>query len=159
RHRAHARHGRQLVAHPLAISRDEEMELLRPPVPRGELGERTRYNRLPVVDDDDAVTGGGDLRQDVGREDHRVLARETLDHLTDLDDLRRIETDGRLVQDEHRRIVDERLSQTDALPESAREMPDDASHDLGQTALLCRGASLLLHLPRCDAFETRGELE
>ena len=80
----------------------------------GQLVERARGHQPAFVDDHDAVAGLGDLGQDVGREDDRVLALERLDQAPDLDDLGRVEADRRLVEDEDLGIVDEGLG--DARP-------------------------------------------
>ncbi len=42
-------------------------------------------------------------------------------------DLPRVEADGRLVEDQHRGLVDERLGQADALPEALREVAEQAA--------------------------------
>ena len=51
-------------------------------------------------------------------------AGELADELADLDDLTRVEADRRLVEHEHRRIVDQRLRQADALPEALGEVAE-----------------------------------
>ena len=70
---------------------------------------------LAAVDDDDSMTGLLDLRQNVGREHHRVLAGQIFDQLANFMDLLRIEADRRLVENQHRRIIQQRLRYTDAL--------------------------------------------
>src|SRR5258708_10197412 len=71
-----------------------------------------------IGDDDDARTGRGHLGQDVGAQDDRVLAAERLDQIAGLDNLLGIETAGRLVQNEHRRIAEHRLGEADALAQA-----------------------------------------
>ena len=68
-----------------------------------------------MIDDDDAVTHRLDLRQDVGGENDRVILAQALDEGADLNHLLGVETDRRLVQDQHRRIADECLCQADTL--------------------------------------------
>ena len=64
-----------------------------------------------------------DLGQDVGRQDHRVLAGQRLDERADLGDLLGVEPDGRLVEDQHVRVGDQRLGQAHALAVALRQLP------------------------------------
>ena len=77
---------------------------------------------MPLVDDDDALAGLRDLGKDVRAEDDRVIAGQLLDELPRFDDLLRIESGGRLVEDQDIGIVNERLRQTDALPVAFRQL-------------------------------------
>ena len=63
-----------------------------------------------------------DLGQDVRAEDDRVIAGELLDQLARFDDLLRVEAGGRLVEDQHVGVVDERLGEADALLVAFREL-------------------------------------
>ena len=51
-----------------------------------------------------------------------MIAGELLDELARLDDLLRVEAGRRLVEDQHVRVVDERLRQADALPVALRQL-------------------------------------
>ena len=53
---------------------------------------------------------------------------------TDLDDLFRVETNGRFVQDQNRRIVDERLCQTHTLPVTFGQVLDDSAGNVADPA-------------------------
>lgn len=75
-------------------------------------------------DDDGARAGGLDLVEVVGREQDRAIFADLLDVPDDLGLFVRIEIARRLVEDEDRRIVDERLGQTDALTVTVRERAD-----------------------------------
>ena len=77
---------------------------------------------LALVDDDDALAGLRDFGQDVRAEDDRVIAGELLDQLARLDDLLRVEAGGRLVEDQHVGVVDQRLRQADALLVALRQL-------------------------------------
>ena len=85
---------------------------------------RALRHDAPAVDDDDAVAHHRHLGQDVRRQDHRVLAGQRLDQRADLRDLPRVEPDGGLVEDQHLRIAQERLRQTDPLPVALGELAD-----------------------------------
>ena len=63
-----------------------------------------------------------DLRKDVRAQHDRVVAGEAANQIARLDDLLRVEAGGRLVEDQHVRVVDDRLRQADALPVALREL-------------------------------------
>ncbi len=115
----HARQARQAVADRLlghAVRFDDH------PVAAAFFARAQRVGRavgdqLAAADDQDAAAGRLDLRQDVGREDDRLLAADLLDERPDLDDLVGVEAAGRLVEDQDVGIVQHRLRQADALPE------------------------------------------
>ena len=71
------------------------------------------HHLAAIAQDDGPVADRLDLLQDVGREDHRVLLLALLgrgelrDQPADLADLQRVEPDGGLVEDQHRRVVDD----------------------------------------------------
>ena len=90
--------------------------------PRGQVVRRVDGDDAALVDDDDALAGLRDLRQDVRAEDDGVIAGEAADEVARLDDLLGVEAGGRLVEDQHFRVVDERLREADALPVALREL-------------------------------------
>ena len=63
-------------------------------------------------------------------------AGQALDQLPDLDDLFRVQPQGRLIQDQHRRIVEQRLSQPDPLLVPSREIGDQAVAHVAQRQAL-----------------------
>ena len=63
----------------------------------------------------EAVAGLADLGQVVAGKKDGVLTAKALYELAHLDDLHRIQAAGRLIQDEQRRFVHERLRQTGTL--------------------------------------------
>ena len=91
--------------------------------PGREVVGRVDGHDAAFVDDDDALTGLGDLGKDVRAQDDRVIAGEVLDQLPSFDDLLGVEAGGRLVEDQHVGVVDERLREADAL----RDSPSTAS--------------------------------
>ena len=60
------------------------------------------------------------------------------DQAADLADLDRVEADGRLVEDQHRRLVHDRLGEPDALAVALRERADHAAVHVAQAAALDR---------------------
>jgi hypothetical protein len=70
-----------------------------------------------------------------GKQNGALLA-DLFDVLDDFGLLVRVEIAGRLVEDEDRRVVQERLTQTDALPVAVRERVDVFSEHLGEAAHL-----------------------
>ncbi len=73
-------------------------------------------DNLTVIDDDDVAAGLFDFRKDVRAEDDGVVAREAGDQLPGLLLLLGIEAGGGLVQNQHGRVVNDRLREADALP-------------------------------------------
>src|SRR5438094_2486274 len=92
--------------------------------------QRVIRDDLPLRDDQRLLADGGDLGKDVRREHDRVLAGQRLDELAHLDDLRGIEPDGGLVEDEHLGVAEQRLRKSDALLLSFGEVADDALDEL-----------------------------
>ncbi len=85
-------------------------------------------------DDDHPIADRLDLRQDVGRQQDRVAGAQLADQRPDLQDLDRVQARRRLVEDQDRRVVQQRLGQADPLAEPPRELPDDPVLDLLQPA-------------------------
>ncbi len=111
------------------------------------------------VDDQDAVAGGLDLGEDVGREDHGVLLAQLADQRPSLTPLPRVEALGGLVEDHHVGFVDHRLGDADPLPEALGELADDAIGDVGEVGLLDRQADLVGPALAIDAPQPGDELE
>ena len=76
---------------------------------------RVRRHQLAFVDDDDLLAGLLDFRQNVRAENDGVVAGQALDQVPRLVDLLGVETGGGLVEDQHIRIVNDRLRQAYAL--------------------------------------------
>ncbi len=76
-----------------------------------------------------------------------MLPAQRFDQVPDLDDLLRIQPDRRLVENQDRRVVKDRLREADALLEPFRQVPDDPRGDLRQAAALHRPVDLRSHLP------------
>ena len=70
---------------------------------------------LSLVYDDDAVAYRLNLGQNVRRKNDGMILAEVLDEVAYLNDLLRVETDGRLVENKHLRVADERLRNADTL--------------------------------------------
>ncbi len=72
-----------------------------------------------------------------------MLPAELADELANGDDLLRIEADGRLVEDQHLGVVQDRSGEPDALAVSLRERADHLPADVGEEAALERFAEPL----------------
>ena len=81
-----------------------------------------RSDHLALVDDDDLLAGLLHLGQNVRAENDGVVAGETFDQIACFVDLLGIESCGRLVEDQHIGIVNDRLRQPDALAIAFREL-------------------------------------
>ena len=68
-----------------------------------------------MVDDDHAVAHRLRLGEDVRAEDDRVLFAKLTDQAAHFDDLLRVKSDGRLVEDDERRVADQRRRDAHAL--------------------------------------------
>ena len=77
-----------------------------------------------------------DLGQDVGGHQDGVGTGEGTDQRAHLDDLLRVEPVGGLVEDEHARLIEEGLSDGDALAESLRQLADGLIADGAEIELL-----------------------
>src|SRR5262245_34851475 len=75
-------------------------------------------------DDDDPLAGGLDLRQDVAGQHYGVVLGQFADQRACLANLRRVETDSRLVENQNARVVQQRIGQADTLPVAFRQMRD-----------------------------------
>src|SRR3954469_463912 len=113
-----------------------------------QLGRRAVGDDAAAVDDDGARAGGVYFLEDVRREDDRLVGAELLDEVPHLVLLVRIEAVGRLVHDQHIRIVDQRLREAGAVLVSLGERVDrlvqhrlqEAELDHAVHRLLARGA-------------------
>ena len=83
-----------------------------------------------------------------------MFPRQILDQPADFHDLRRVETDGRLIQDEEFRRAEQRHGKTDTLPVTFGEVADDALLDIGNVQPLHRVFDLLLPVIARNALES-----
>ena len=79
---------------------------------------------LAVVEDDDAVTHLAYFLHNMGREDDRTFLTERTNKGTDLDELVRIETCGRFIEDEQLGVAKQGLGETDTLTIAFAEFTD-----------------------------------
>ncbi len=96
----------------------------------------------PLGDDPDPVGEHVGLLEVLGREeDRRPLAVEGLDLLPDLLAADRVEAGGRLVEEQHPRLVHERRGEVEPAPHPARVGPDPAIGRLAQPDPLEQGVA------------------
>ena len=86
-----------------------------------------------------------------------MVAREALDQVAGLHDLLRVEAGGRLVEDQHVRVVEDRLGQADALAVALRELAAVAAGHVGDARLLHRRVDLRALRLGGDALDARDE--
>ena len=121
--------------------------------------------RIPVRDqssagdDDHAICRCLDLAQDVRREQHGLLATELAHERAHPHDLARVEAAGRLVEDEHIGIPEQRLGEADALPEALREGTDRPAGMHTDPACVDDAADLATALAAIETVQTGHELE
>ena len=138
---------------------DLQVHRLGPAEPCGEIGGRVNRHDAPFVDDDDAVAGLRDFRKDVRAEDDRVVAGELLDELARLDDLFGIEAGRRFIQDEHVRIVNDRLRQPDPLAVALRQLGAQTVGHVGDARARHHRADALLPVCRKHALQFADEVQ
>ncbi len=114
---------------------------------------------MSLGDDDDALTGLRDFGKDVRAQDDRVIAGrgELLDELARLDDLLRVEAGGRLVENQHVGVVNQRLREADALLVALRQLAALAIRHVGDARALHHGLDALRAVSRRHAFDLRDE--
>ena len=157
-----ARHAGNLPQHRLGLGAprvDLHVHRLGPLQPRGQAFRRVDRDHAALVDDDDALAGLGDFRKDVGAEDDGVVAGEAADEVAGLDDLLRVEAGRRLVEDQHFRVVDERLRQADPLPVALRELAAVAVGHVVDVGALHHRRDALAPLLRRHALDAGDEVE
>ncbi len=66
-------------------------------------------DQLPAIEDNHTVADLFGLAQDMGAEQNGVIVRQSAHVLAHLDHLLRIDANGRLVEDNHRRVMDKCL--------------------------------------------------
>ena len=82
------------------------------------------------MQDFDAIADRLDLRQYVRRQDHAVLIAQLANQRADLTNLIRIQANRGLVEDDHVRLVDDGLSDADALLVTLRQRADQPVADV-----------------------------
>ena len=103
-------------------------------------GEGSCGGDAAEVHDDDPGARRFDLLQVVRRQDHRVLLAEVRDQRPHFDDLVRIETGSRLIEDQQIRFVDHRLGESHSLLVALRQLEDVLADDAREAAQLDHSA-------------------
>ena len=108
-----------------------------------------------MVDDHHAIAEQLDLGQDVRRQNKRRLPRQVTNQLADSDDLLRVETHRRLVQNENLGLMQDRGRQTHPLAVAFGQRADDLPFHFLQKTALDHLADPLPRFAARQAFETR----
>jgi hypothetical protein len=95
----------------------------------------------------------------VGAEDDGVVAGEVLEQVADLDDLGGVEAAGRLIEDQDIGIVDDGLSDADALAVALGELADQLGADLAERAFADDVIDARFDVALRDALELSDEQE
>ncbi len=75
----------------------------------GQLGRGAHGGDLTTIDNHDPITGHTHLGQNMRRKDNRVIACEAFNQLAHIINLFGIKANCRLIKDDDRRLVDNRL--------------------------------------------------
>ena len=101
-----------------------------------QIADRIRSHDLAFVDDDDLFTGLLDFGENVCAENDRMIAGQALDQIARFINLFRIETRGGFVKNQHLRIVNDSLGQSDPLAITARQLAELLLLDIRDGAAL-----------------------
>ena len=88
------------------------------------LSTRVGRDHLALADDDHLLADLLHFRQNVRAENDGVIAGEAFDQRPGFGNLLRIEARGRLIEDQHVRVVNDGLREADALPVAFRQLLD-----------------------------------
>ena len=125
----------------------------------GELDRRRIGENLAMSDDDRPAAYRLDLFEQMGRDDDRLVRPHFVDDLAHLVFLVGVEPVGRLVEDQHLRIVQQCLGHADTPPVALRQGLDRLVHDFGDVDRLDDPADAPLGLapekPRMWAMKPR----
>ncbi len=138
---AHPGHLLQSLLHVSGAGRRRAAQLPQAPSPtprrrRVRLCTESVATSLPLIDNQHLLAGGFNFRQDVGAEDDGVVAREGLDQVAGIDGLLRIETGGRLVEDQNIGVMDDGLGEPYALAVTFGQLADKLVLHVGDVAAL-----------------------
>ena len=112
-----------------------------------------------VVDDQHALADAFDLGKDMRGQHDRMAAAELLDDVADLDDLDRVKTDGRLVEDQHVGVSEQRHRKSDALLVAFGQVLDHAVADMADADRLRHLGDMLFLARTAHALELVGEFK
>jgi len=118
-----------------------------------QLGGRTRCDDPTLVDDQDARAGHLHFAKNVTGEQDRMPLGQSLDKFPDFTDLSRVETDGRLIQDQDIRLIHQGIRQSDALTVSLGEGADELIPDMSDAAEFQRILYLFRDAAGADSFQ------
>ena len=109
------------TANTLYASGDFDKDQLGPPRSALQVLDGIRSYQFAPVDDHHLLAGLLNFGKDVGAENDRVVAGEALDQIASLIDLLGVKTGGGFVEDQNVWVVNNRLSQSDALAVAFRQ--------------------------------------
>ena len=123
------------------------------------LGGRAVEHDLALVDHDRARAHRLDLLEDVRREDDRAVAAELLDELAHLELLVRVESVGRLVEDEDARVVQQRLREAGAALVALRQRLERLAAHALEVHAADRALDAALRVGAAESARVRDEAE
>src|SRR5271163_5042508 len=151
--------GSQRLAHGRRRTRHGDERLIAALQFRRQLFGRVLRDDSSAVDDHDAAAGHIDLGQNVRRQQHGGMPRQRAKQLADFDHLARIESDSRLVENQHFGIAQDGLRDSDALPITLRQFADELAPHVLEAAGLERIFDSIARRLRIDLAHARAEFE
>ena len=139
-----------------AVSFHLQLKLHLPAHLTGQLFLACISDDMPLMQDNDAVAHRLNLRQNMGGQQHRPGFGKLTDQLADFDNLRRVQSNRRLIQNQQLRVAHQRLRQSHPLTVALGKISYHSLghlfdfhqlHDLLQILLLCLfDVGILFHL-------------
>src|SRR5690606_8608983 len=144
---------------PLVVVFEAELDPGRALLLRRQLVGRPLGDDLAVYEDRHPIAHRLDLMEEVAREEDRdpLLCGEPADHPEDLGHTLRVDGRRRLVEDQHPRVLHQRVGQAEPLLHPSRVLTDELVAGNGESDLLQEGMDPVLGV--LDAVEADGESE
>ncbi len=118
---------------------------------------RVGRDQLAFVDDEHLLAGLLDFGQNVSAENDGVVAAQALDQVSSFVDLLRIETGRRLIENQHVRVVNDRLRQTYTLAIAFRQFTQQLVLHIRNRAPIANVIDSLAQLRAREPFELADE--
>ena len=139
---------------PLGLTAGQFQEdFFQTPAVRRQLLQTARCRQPAFGQDQHLLADRLHLAQNMTGQDDRVGLPQLPDEFADLDDLRRVQADGRLIEDDEFRAAQQRLRDAHPLPVALGEAADEPGQNLFQPGAAGCAAHLLFPLGFLDALE------
>jgi len=122
-----------------------------------EFGKGSIPKKASLVDDEDTITDGFDVGNNVGRKKNGMVLLQPSEQVAKGHDLQRVETMGGFVEQQYRWIVYESAGETDALPKPGRTLTNPLRQDRSNAAHVDDAGSRCFQFRTCQAMGSGDE--